>query len=487
MGYFTLGYTVIEDTDMPVRYIEVGDMTIDATPSFSVNENGEICITWANDGLLIKDMILLFDSHDRPINAANEYLLYCKTVDRSQDLRSLAKGLMHYFSFLERSGLSWDQMPRPRNQRPLYRFRDYLQALHDEVDTVTGKRQLASSTAKSYRGAAVGMYVYWLGYGKLFQRDPCQFYEVSIRDERMLGHINRYIKVQLTDLKLTVRDKVKNNKLPNHLRPLLKEQRPELQTLREVLQTGRSYAQVNGQYVAKTISVETRIAVLLALYTGMRRLEVLTFSSKMVRVPYPDEKAITIMIGPNVLCHTKRGESGEIKVPAWLMQQLAHYKQSSRYKQRLAKFIERTKDPFSRNYPPLLLNNQGLPYNENSLNARWGEIRNAIRIEHGMSEFTHKFHNLRSTYATYLTIALLQMTYPSDHEFFPNAPIMTRDQVEAEVQARLRHTSPQTTALYVKFWEDHYLGRQSDRVHQEGLDKIYSDDETIGIWGELLP
>lgn len=152
----------------------------------------------------------------------------------------------------------------------------------------------------------------------------------------------------------------------------------------------------------------------------------------------------------------------------------------------MTKFITQTTDPFARRYPPLLLNNQGLPYNENSLNARWGEIRNAIRLDHAMPGFAHKFHNLRSTYATYLTIALLQLTYPNDHAERPNEPVLTRDQVEAEVQARLRHTSPQTTALYVKFWEDHYLGRQSDRVHQEGLDKIYGNDGTIGVWSNLL-
>ncbi|MFM5163549.1 hypothetical protein ACEUBB_10875 [Aeromonas rivipollensis] len=471
---------------MSVRYVEVGDMTIDATPNFSVNENGVICADWGKDGTLIKDMILLFDSQDRPINAANEYLFHCKTVDKSQDVRSIAKGLMHFFDFLERHEICWDQMPRPRNQRPLYRFRDYLQALHDDVDLDTGKRKLASTTAKSYRGAAVGMYVYWLGHGKLFQRDPCRFFDAHICDERVLGHINRYIKVQMTDLKLTARDKVKNNKLPNHLSPLLKKQRPELQALQTVLQNRRGYTQVRGEYLAKQISIETCIAVLLALYTGMRRLEVLTFSSTMVRASHPGEEAITVMIGPNVCCHTKGGESGEIKVPTWLMKQLADYKQTSRYKRRLTKFITQTTDPFARRYPPLLLNNQGLPYNENSLNARWGEIRNAIRLDHAMPGFAHKFHNLRSTYATYLTIALLQLTYPNDHAERPNEPVLTRDQVEAEVQARLRHTSPQTTALYVKFWEDHYLGRQSDRVHQEGLDKIYGNDGTIGVWNNLL-
>ncbi|NBZ45948.1 site-specific integrase [Klebsiella quasipneumoniae] len=470
---------------MPVHYLNAGDMFVEATPVFSISNDGELLTSWKQNGIHLKNMYLLFDSQDRPINAANEYLIHCKAVDRHQDLSCIAKGLTLFFTFLEREQLCWSDMPRASHMRPLYRFRDYLQTLHDEIDPQSGKRRLASSTAKSYRGAAVGMYIFWMGYGDVFLRPPCQFSEVNISDKRILGHINRYIKVQTTDLKITARDKVKQFRTPNHLRPLLKEQRPELQSLLGVLNEGRSYTRKKDKYIAKTISPEIRIAVYLSLYTGMRRIEVLTFSSTLIQQPSLDEKTITVMIGPGNHCHTKRGESGEIKIPVWLMRQLYAYKQSARYRKRLSKYLQLTPDSLASKYPPLLLNNQGYPYNENSLNARWGEICNAIRIDYNLPTFSHKFHNLRSTYATYLTIALLQLTHPSDHPRNPNEPVLTRDQVEAEVQARLRHSSPQTTALYVKFWEDNYLERQSDRIHQEGLDRIYGDDNTIGVWGSL--
>ncbi|HHL8922768.1 site-specific integrase [Enterobacter roggenkampii] len=472
---------------MPVRYLNVGDMFIEATPAFSLSKDSELLTSWGQDGIHLKNMYLLFDSQDRPINAANEYLIHCKAVDKHQDLSCIAKALTLFFSFLEREQLSWSDMPRASHMRPLYRFRDYLQAQHDEVDPQSGKRRLASSTAKSYRGAVVGMYVYWMGYGDVFQRPPCQFSEINIADERMLGHINRYIKVQTTDLKITARDKVKQSRLPNHLRPLLKEQRPELQSLLGVLKEGRSYTKINDKYIPKTIAPEIRIAIYLALYTGMRRMEVLTFSSTLIQPTSVDENTITVMIGPGNHCHTKRGESGEIKIPVWLMRQLYAYKQSARYRKRLSKYLQLTPDSSARQHPPLLLNNRGYPYNENSLNARWGEIRNAVRIDFKMPTFSHKFHNLRSTYATYLTIALMQLTYPGSHPRNPGEPVMTRDQVESEVQARLRHSSPQTTSLYVKFWEDNYLARQSDRIHQEGLDRIYGDDNTIGVWSNLYP
>ncbi|MFX2611372.1 tyrosine-type recombinase/integrase [Enterobacter mori] len=469
-----------------MRYVEVGDMIVDATPVFHITDGGEVSVNWAPNGTLLKNMILLYDSQEQPVNAANEYLIHCKSIEKSQDLHSLAKGLLHFFNFLENENLSWDDMPRPKHLRPLYRFCNYLQSLHDEVDPVTGKRHLSSSTARSYRGAAIGMYKYWLGHGYVFQREPCQFFEASIHNISILGHINRFIRIQQTDLKIIARDKINRTSLPNHLRPLLKEKRPELQSLLSVIQTGRGYTKVRGKYIAKSISTEVCLAVLLALYTGMRRKEVLSFSSALVHYPQPGAKAFTIMIGPENYCHTKNSQSGEIKIPAWLMQLLARYKNTGRYKQRLSRYLQRFHQPLACQYPPLLLNNSGQPYNENSLNARWGEIRNAICIDHGIPEFSHKFHNLRSTYATYLTIALLQLVWPDDHPGSPNTPVMSRDQVEAEVQARLRHSSPQTTALYVKYWEDHYLERQSDRIHQEGLDQIYGDDNATKIWDSLL-
>lgn len=79
----------------------------------------------------------------------------------------------------------------------------------------------------------------------------------------------------------------------------------------------------------------------------------------------------------------------------------------------------------------------------------------------------------------------MQLRHPQGHKK-AGEPVLTRDQVEAEVQARLRHSAPSTTALYVKFWEDAELGRNSDRIYQEGLDQIYGDDQTLMVWDSLM-
>ncbi|ADN75790.1 hypothetical protein Fbal_1586 [Ferrimonas balearica DSM 9799] len=474
---------------MPVRYVKLDGFRVNATPHFKVSKYGEPRIEWADDGQVLDGLIQLFDSNDRPINCANRYLIYCMTVDRAKDLGTKAKALMHFFTFLEDHGLQWDHMPRPRNLRPLYRFRDYLQALHDQVlDPETNKRSLASSTAKAYIGAVTAMYVYWLGHGKVFFRDPCRFRVIKVKDERMLGHINGSIKVLSNDLKIDAKDKKERHLMPSKLRPLKQtEAEPDLDVLFQALEQGRGYAKENGVYKQTAISMETRLGVMLSLYTGMRIGEVLSFSSELVRFPKPGELAIEISIGPGVCCDTKNGTTGVIKIPAWLMRQLAIYKHSQRYRTRLAEFNSKnTDDKHKLRYPPLLLNRDGVKYEGGSFNARWGEIRRAIHLDFGLTSFKHKFHNLRATYAVNLLTALLAATHPMDHPKFPGEPMFTRDQALAEVQARLRHSSLDTTSLYLKHWDDENLGRKADRIHEQELDAIYGASEFIGVTDDIL-
>ena len=92
---------------------------------------------------------------------------------------------------------------------------------------------------------------------------------------------------------------------------------------------------LKGVISKKAISIETTLAVLIGLYTGLRRMEILTLTSEVIDTPKSASGATTIFIGPSINCHTKGGESGEIKIPHWLMRVLLKYKRSSRYKKRL--------------------------------------------------------------------------------------------------------------------------------------------------------
>lgn len=55
---------------MSVRYLNAGDMFIEATLALSLSKDGENLTSRNKDGIHLKNMYLLFDSQDRPINAA---------------------------------------------------------------------------------------------------------------------------------------------------------------------------------------------------------------------------------------------------------------------------------------------------------------------------------------------------------------------------------------------------------------------------------
>ena len=62
-------------------------------------------------------------------------------------------------------------------------------------------------------------------------------------------------------------------------------------------------------------------------------------------------------------------------------------------------------NPAEASNPPILITQRGGFYSPKSLDARWGELRNAIRVIAPC--FDHKFHNLRSTYAVFRLKELL--------------------------------------------------------------------------------
>ena len=493
---------------MPVQYLKMDAFTVGAKPSFAVDDNGELATTWGDQGadaVPIEGMYVLLDSQCRPINAANEYLIYCKTIEQDKDLETKAKGLMHYFDFLEQIGMTWDEMPRTQYQRPTYRFvQKYLQVGHDTV-LPNGRRQLAGTTARAYRGAMVGFYTYWLGRGVEFRNKPLKYSFAEVKDKGALGHINKVIRVTTTDLKLDIKDGGGHHDTPAKLMPLSLD---EQQALHKVLSGGMAHrnTKVYGESreVKTKLSWETHLMIGLSLWTGLRRWEVLSFSNHHVRWPKVDEPICEVYIGPGGRCHTKGGVSRTIEIPPQLMRHLYRYKQSKRYQERLEKFLAAnevkpkvdandqpvldkkgkpvmTGDQMACLYPPLLLTAQGKEYSLSSLNARWGEIRNTLRKIDGMEEFRHKFQNLRSTYATNQARIRLRLKDPKSGE-----PRFTRDEVEGQVQALLGHENPDTSRHYIKFLDEEKRGRAGHRLWELGLMHIVGEDGDIGAWNKLL-
>lgn len=473
---------------MPVRYVNVGDMSIDATPQPYIDpETGEIGVSYDDDGTVLKDMILLIDSNGLPISAANEYLINRKSCAPDSSISSLAKGLMHFFDYCEEQNIEWDSTPRIQSERPLYKFTAYLQELHDTiVDPATNKRLLASTTANTYKGAAVNLVRFWLEKDHHFTHPPCRFYKTKVENRGMLAHIQNKIKVDTTDLKIIAHDQDTSSKIPNHRRPLLKT---EKDALLKAIQDGLGLEKRDSQLHTVKLPQPFKMMSVLSLTTGIRKEEATTFSSTLVVMPKPDsnESTVKVDIDPSVGCHTKGGSSRQIAVPNEVMKQLFIYKNSAEYQTRLEKYKERNKgNKRALRYPPLFLKANGTRYSEGYINSRWVEVRNMINYRNPDLAFTHKFHNLRATFATDLTVALLKVKYPEDHPDHPNEYRFSRSQVEQLVQTRLGHSDPQTTRLYVEFLDEQNLVRNADVAYEKHLDELLGVNDGACVEEELI-
>ncbi|MGE6416211.1 tyrosine-type recombinase/integrase [Alteromonas macleodii] len=450
-----------------------------AKPDFRIDDSGELIADWDDTSVNaqhLNDVHALFNNRLQPVNAANEYLIHCKAVNKEKDTETKAKGLLHFFDFLERSGLDWSVMPRAQYQRPTYRFRDYLQKLHDTIDPSTNKRMLSGNTIKAYRSAVVGFYSYWLSRGFEFNRPPFEYHTVRVDNSGMLGHISKVFHVRTTDLKLNVHDSRSTNLSPSRLHPLSRE---ELDALNDVLTNRKVIRTTNGEETLVKLSIETKLSVLMAMMVGLRRSEILTFPSHLIVMPKPEQKKIDVTIGPVVNCDTKNGKTRTVEIPSNLMLLLYKYKNSANYKRRQSTFLKKhSSSTLQYANPPIILNSNGDYYSPNSLNARWGEIRATIQKK--LPSFFHKFHNLRSTYATYLAKALLSLVDPDTKK-----PLLSRDEVEARVQERLGHSNPDTTRFYIKFL-DSQNGSVAHMYHELALERIFEDDPSVKVLDEVM-
>ncbi|HBC3375551.1 TPA: site-specific integrase [Vibrio parahaemolyticus] len=472
---------------MPVTYHNVGKIRINSTLIFSANNDGEpeVCFVQNKpDSIELDNVYALFDSNEEPIFHANEYLLYRREEDEDADLESLAKGLMSFFDFCESDGIAWNYTHRVKSHRALYKFRDHLQELHETINPETGRRALASSTAKSYRNAAVSMVLYWFNKEpSLFTYSPCKSWEVKNYRNDMMGHATPHYTKRTTDLKIKAHDLTDEDAIPNHLSPLVPE---EKQHFIKALNQGIGIERKRGFERKVSLPIEFKIACKMALGFGLRNSECRSFSNHFIVMPPPKrDTPYYIDIAPELGCETKGGTLREVAIPSNLMRELFKYKQSSRYQVRLALYKKNfAKAPNKLKHPPLLLNQHGYPYARGWINARWIELRKAIQKV--LPTFEHKFHNLRPTYATYLTLKLMSIKYPADHKEYPAQPRFSRVQVEQKVQAKLGHSDPSTTRHYVKFWEDKDSFRESDKAYEEYLDSILGsesnvDDEFINL------
>jgi integrase len=358
------------------------------------NNIGSLPTLFTNDGLFNTE--------------ANSYFFYLKAIKRAKDLSPCAQALHAYYQFLEGEQLEWDHFPPIKRLKPTYQFRSYLL-------TQVKNGELAHSTA-SVRMNQVVNYYKWLmheGYLRIEREKEAPFKVefVSVKSHGMLAHINPTFMVQTSDLRI----KVPRDANSKNIRPLSPLSRDSLSLVTKFL---------------PKVSEELRLQVLISIDTGMRIEEVATLTLDALDTAIPiaeSEHRFEFLLCPQTTgVQTKFSKTRHVEISAELLRSLEEYKTSERRLSRANKLnkiitqlnsqdhgleleqIESLKR--CERHDPLFVSQQGNPVSAKSIEARWIEFRAYLTSQDGT--FTHRFHDLRSTYGTYRLSDLLEAKLP---------------------------------------------------------------------------
>ncbi|WP_394153904.1 tyrosine-type recombinase/integrase [Vibrio maritimus] len=345
----------------------------------------------------------LFNQDGSFNHEVNSYLFYQKAIKAAKDLSPCAQALHAYYQFLEDKQLAWDKFPPIKRLKPTYLFRSHLLKQIKQGE-------LAHSTA-SVRMNQVVNYYKWLmhdGYLKIKNEKeaPFKMEFVSVQSTGMLAHISPTFTVETSDLRI----KVPKDASSNNIRPLSPLTQESLSIL--------------TQHLPST-SEELRLQVLISIDTGMRIQEVATFSLTALDTATPlaeSEHRYELALSPQATgVQTKYLKQRRIEISSELLISLNEYRISERRIKRVnklnAKLESLTEDKASlkkeaierlelcERHEPLFVSEQGNPVTAKSIEARWTEFRAFIKKK-GLP-FTHRFHDLRSTYGTYRLSDLL--------------------------------------------------------------------------------
>lgn len=321
----------------------------------------------------------LYCQHGTFVEPVNHWFIYLKSVKRLEDLNSYSRALLRYWNFLEKNQLCWDNIPTLKSSKPTYQFRNFnlIPAIKDG--------SLSSSTANTYIRHVTQFYA-WAMYEQILQlppeRFPFQVQDMNIKINGPLSHLKPKITVQTSDLR--IREPNKNVSSSVHgLNPL------------NIDDVKLLFKELSKE------SIEFRLMCLLACCSGLRASEAssLTIDSLQTATPTSDIKnRFTISIGPKLSVKTKFMKTRKIEISSELLKELDNYSISERRFKRVDSYQNKSKNN-KKPHEPLFISQQGNQYSTASLAARWGDFRKRLRTKN--KAFNYKFHDLRSTYATY--------------------------------------------------------------------------------------
>ncbi len=374
---------------------EIPDLIVDQQINRKIDSGtGELSICFEGTGNSLGKLPLLYKDDGVSISVANIWLIHLKANLRKKVVNTQAQALLHYFTFLNDIGMAWDTMPTALRKRPTYGFKKHLREAYKNGD-------IARSTANSYMGVVIKFYKFYLARNHPFEHPPFKYEIVKVNTSGSHEYMRKtLIHVDTTDLRLKLPNDTSYYGLSRKLIPMNHQEWRLAEKYYKELQTGVSNRSNNTKSVA--LSQEFQIATELSRYCGLRRSEIISLRVNAIYKPNSEQlkkkyliNADGLNLDPRRGVATKNGTVRIAEIPTELMQLIYDYTNSARYIQRKKLYEE--SNPEDKYGPPLLLNQLGKPYSPKSIDARWGELRNAIRSE--LPNFSHKFHNLRSTYA----------------------------------------------------------------------------------------
>ncbi|ELR66969.1 phage integrase [Photobacterium marinum] len=413
---------------MSIEIYWIKDFKLSRYPIIDSDESGTEKVRFRqteNIGLLP----LLYDGTTY-LTEFNSYLIQLKREQGKSDstISNAAQGLLKFLEFIQfwnrkqealqkknpytpkEPPMVWNAFPQPLTSRPTYAFKYFL-----EGKAKNGSLETTNKTTRLYMNAVVNFYKWRLALGEEFDYLPFKYTKHKQKSKSGKSIKESMISIDGTDMRLNLPKDIDADKR----RELYPMNQAEWDATADVLKGGYglSYKIVdeddNGEEIKKSqrtaISIEHKLAIKLSRWAGLRRNEFITFrlsctkqltaSQKQILEKGEDRYITGIRLAPKDGVFTKGMKPRNIEIPLSLMKELREYLESDRYITRLDKFKENfPDDPYDS--PPVFITQSGKLYDRNTVNADWGRVRNAVREAYPNLEFDHKYHNLRSTYAT---------------------------------------------------------------------------------------
>lgn len=433
----------------------------------------------------IREVTILLDRTGSPVYPQNLFLHSLFVSEDRESNESYATALLAYTRWLDLHDFKYNDIKKvPRHGAP-WQFAEYLKSQLKEIDRENGciknPEGYALSTCKFYVSVVV-MFYKWLHEEGilLFERKAkaFNFKKKSIRKHQNKNHdILSHIRIHDDDIEILTSDVMKI--FPNvqsvephrKLKPIQKKDKEILYSYLD---------ECSGCFP---------LMVKLAIETGLRLEEVVTFPDANIESPMTD--FTKYIVSPVNGVKTKFKKERTIEIPAQLLTELYEFKTSderqrmlknagltidnnnleqesiSEYRARTLKeaFSTKEKNEFKKGFDKikgdekphgrLFVNQSGVPFAKKTIDNYWMDLRKKIRLTH--PDWYYKFHDTRSTFATYY----LERKQKEYNRLY--------DDLLSELSELMGHESTVTTVKYIKFMNEkviriNHSGRKNEQA-----------------------